>query len=118
MDTNLKNNSTEKSNDEEASRRSGGQEIPRLLRNPKLHYRVHKAPTAVHNLSQTIPVNMHTHYLFEIHFNIIPLYTYVQQVVSSLQDFQLKFACICNQSPAFYISCHLLLVDLIALNNI
>jgi len=47
------------------------QEIPRISRNPKVHYHTHKRPPPVSILGQPNPVHTPTSYLLEIHPNII-----------------------------------------------
>jgi len=47
------------------------QEIPRILRNPKVHYRNHKRLPPISILGQPNPVHIPTSYLLEIHPNII-----------------------------------------------
>jgi len=55
----------------EASRFSVRQEIPRILWNPMFHYRIHKCPPPVSNLSQLDPVHTPTFHFLKINFNII-----------------------------------------------
>ena len=47
------------------------QEIPRISRNPKVHYLTHKRPPPVSILGQPIPVHIRTSHLLEIIPNII-----------------------------------------------
>ena len=47
------------------------QEIPRISRNPNVHYRTHKRPPHVSILGQPNPVHIPTSHLLEIHPNII-----------------------------------------------
>ena len=47
------------------------QEIPRISRNPKVHYRTHKRTPPVSILGQPNPVHIPTSHLLEIHPNII-----------------------------------------------
>jgi len=55
----------------EANWFAASQEIPRISRNPKVHYRTHKRPPPVSILSQPNSVHIPTSHLLEIHPNII-----------------------------------------------
>ena len=58
----------------EANWFAASQEIPRISRNPKVHYRTHKRPSPVSILGQPNPVHIPISYLLEIHSNIhLPL---------------------------------------------
>ena len=50
---------------------AASQEIPRISRNPKVHYRTHKRPPPFSILGQPNPVHIPTSHLLEIHPNII-----------------------------------------------
>ena len=47
------------------------QEIPRISRNPKVHYRTYKRPPPISILGQPNPAHLPTSHLLEIHPNII-----------------------------------------------
>jgi hypothetical protein len=54
----------------EANSFSASQEIPRLLWNPKVHYRIYNSPPPVPILSQLSPVHVHPSHISKIHFDI------------------------------------------------
>ena len=55
----------------EANWFAASQEIPRISRSPKVHYRTHKRPPPVSILRQPNPVHIPTSHPLEIHPNII-----------------------------------------------
>jgi hypothetical protein len=55
----------------EASNCAATQELPSILRNPVVHYCVHKSPPPVPILSQINQIHTNSSYLSEIHFDII-----------------------------------------------
>jgi len=55
----------------EANWFAASQEIPRISRDPKVHYRTHKLPSTVSILGQPNPVHIPTSHHLENHPNII-----------------------------------------------
>jgi len=66
--------STEQSPSWEANRFAASEKIPCILWNSKVHYRNHKCPSHVSNLSQVDPVRTSTSHFLKIHLNVILLF--------------------------------------------
>jgi hypothetical protein len=65
----------EQSPSSEVNNHSASQGIPRLLRNPKVHFRVRKSPPLISIMSQMNPVHNLPRYFPKIHSNIILPFT-------------------------------------------
>ena len=55
----------------EANWFAASQEIPRISRNPKVHYRTHKRPPSISILGPPSPIHILASHLLEIHHNIM-----------------------------------------------
>jgi len=89
----------------EADSHSASQEIPDLLQNPKVHYRVHKSQmNSVHNFPP---------YFLTIHSNIILLSMPRQSLPFRFSD--QNVVCISHNSLRATCSAHLILLDVITL---
>jgi len=71
----------------EANSHSASQEISYLLRNPKLHYGVHKSPPLDAILTQMHPFHTFPPYIHQIHSNII----LASKITSSEWSFPFRF---------------------------
>jgi hypothetical protein len=70
----------------EANSHLDNKEVPHLLWNPQIYYRVHKSPTLVPILNQMNPIHSMLIYFFKIHlFYYTSIYACASVVISSIQ---------------------------------
>jgi hypothetical protein len=94
----------------EANRFAATQEIPRILLNPKVHYRIHNCLPPVSTLRQPNPVHTPTSHFLKIHPNIIlpPMPGSPQWSLSLLQCQRPSFSPIQNSALQKYMEDHIL----------
>jgi hypothetical protein len=95
-------NSNELSLSREANSRSPNQEIPRPLRNPRVHYRRDRNPTLYPIVSHMNPVHNFISYFCRIHFNIILLSMTGSSKWSLSSGFSIK---ICMHFSSLILNC-------------
>jgi hypothetical protein len=100
----------------EAANCAATQELPSVLWNPKVHYRIHKSPPLAPILSQIDPIHTIPFYLSKINFNSVdPSTSWSSQWSLSLWISHECPICICLPPIRATCPAHLILLDLIIL---